>query len=110
MACDRWRRSTRRSYNHVSRRGDVHRRVRQGGIEIECSPDEHVLNAAEDVEIDLRYQCLQGVCAACSAKVEEEVDCSQDHILTSYEKDQGYALLCMSYPRSNLKVHSREEP
>lgn len=80
------------------------------GIEIECPADTYVLEAAEDAGIDLPYQCLQGVCAACSAKVEGEVDRSQDHILTHYEKDQGYALLCVSYPRSDLKVHSREEP
>ena len=80
------------------------------GVELECPRDQYVLEAAEEAGVDLPYQCLQGVCAACSARVEGEVDRSEDRILTQWEQDQGYALLCISYPRSDLTVHSREEP
>lgn len=80
------------------------------GEEIQCPADEYILNAAEDAEIQLPYSCLQGVCAACSARVEGEVDQSEQMILSQYEKDQGYVMLCVAYPRSDLKVYSREEP
>jgi len=80
------------------------------GVEIEVPEDEYVLEAALDADVELPYSCLQGVCASCSAKVEGEVDQSENRVLTDWERQQGYALLCVSYPRSDLTIHSNEEP
>jgi ferredoxin len=80
------------------------------GVEVEVPEDEYVLEAALDEGLDLQYSCLQGVCASCSAKVDGEVDQSEEHVLTHWEKQQGYALLCVAYPRSDLTIRSNEEP
>lgn len=80
------------------------------GVEIEVPEDEYVLEAALEADVDLQYSCLQGVCSSCSAKVEGEIDQSEERVLTDWEKQQGYALLCVSYPKSDLTIHSGEEP
>lgn len=80
------------------------------GVEIEVPEDEYILEAALDEGLDIQYSCLQGVCASCSAKVDGEVDQSEERVLTHWEKQQGYALLCVAYPRSDLTIHSNEEP
>ncbi|MFC7059443.1 2Fe-2S iron-sulfur cluster-binding protein [Halovenus salina] len=80
------------------------------GVEIEVPGDEYILEAALDEGLDIQYSCLQGVCASCGAKVDGEVEQSEEHALTQWEKQQGYALLCVSYPRSDLTIHSNEEP
>jgi ferredoxin len=80
------------------------------GVEIEVPEDEYVLEAALEADVDLPYSCLQGVCASCSAKVEGDVDQGEERVLTDWERQQGYALLCVSYPQSDLTIHSNEEP
>jgi ferredoxin len=80
------------------------------GVEIEVPEDEYILEAALDADIDLSYSCLQGVCSSCSAKVDGDIDQSEERVLTNWEKQQGYALLCVAYPKSDLTIHSNEEP
>ncbi|WP_302082578.1 2Fe-2S iron-sulfur cluster-binding protein [Salinibaculum rarum] len=80
------------------------------GVEIEVPEDEYILEAALDEGIELQYSCLQGVCASCSAKVEGDIDQGEERVLTQWEKQQGYGLLCVAYPRSDLTIHSNEEP
>lgn len=80
------------------------------GVEIEVPEDEYILEAALDADVELPYSCLQGVCASCSAKVDGDIDQSEEQVLTDWEKRQGYALLCVAYPRSDLTIHSNEEP
>ena len=80
------------------------------GVEIEVAEDEYVLEAALDEGIELQYSCLQGVCASCSAKVDGEIAQSEERVLTQWEKQQGYGLLCVAYPRSDLTIRSNEEP
>lgn len=80
------------------------------GVEIEVPEDEYILEAALDADIELPYSCLQGVCSSCSAKVDGDIDQSEEHVLTNWEKQQGYALLCVAYPQSDLTIHSNEEP
>ncbi|MFB6119499.1 MAG: 2Fe-2S iron-sulfur cluster-binding protein [Halobacteriaceae archaeon] len=80
------------------------------GVEIEVAEDEYILEAALDEDIELQYSCLQGVCASCSAKVEGDIEQGEERVLTQWEKQQGYGLLCVAYPRSDLTIHSNEEP
>lgn len=80
------------------------------GVEVEVAEDEYVLEAALDADVELPYSCLQGVCASCSAKVEGDFDQSEERVLTQWERQQGYALLCVTYPQSDLTIHSNEEP
>ncbi|MEA5511457.1 2Fe-2S iron-sulfur cluster-binding protein [Crocosphaera sp. UHCC 0190] len=77
---------------------------------IEVPDDKTVLTAAQEANIDLPFSCSAGVCTTCAAQLlEGEVDQSEGMGLSPELQGEGYALLCVSYPRSNLKVETKKE-
>jgi ferredoxin len=77
---------------------------------LQVSDNQIILNAAHDAGIDLPNSCSAGVCTTCAAQIlEGEVDQSEAMGLGPEIVAQGYALLCVSYPRSNLKIESQKE-
>lgn len=77
---------------------------------IQVPEDQTVLSVADQAKLGLPSSCHAGVCTTCAAQVVEgqveQVDCMG--ISPDLQK-QGYALLCVSYPRSNLKVDTEKE-
>ncbi|NEQ23332.1 MAG: 2Fe-2S iron-sulfur cluster binding domain-containing protein [Microcoleus sp. SIO2G3] len=72
--------------------------------------DQTVLAAAEAAGLDLPYSCNAGVCTTCAAQLlEGTVDQSDGMGISPEIREQGYALLCVSYPRSNLKIETEKE-
>jgi ferredoxin len=72
--------------------------------------DKTVLAAALEAGIDLPFSCSAGVCTTCAALLlEGEVDQSEGMGVSPELQAQGYALLCVSYPRSDLKVETEKE-
>ncbi|EMA07490.1 2Fe-2S iron-sulfur cluster-binding protein [Haloferax denitrificans] len=82
------------------------------GRTIQVPDDRPVLEAAEEVGIDLPYQCRMGVCGVCSALrvVEGEVDQVEAMFLSESEKEEGYVLTCVAKARSDLKLRSNCGP
>lgn len=77
---------------------------------IEVPEDQTVLNAALDASIELPFSCSAGVCTTCAAQLlEGAVEQSEGMGLSPELQGEGYALLCVSYPRSNLKLESEKE-
>ena len=77
---------------------------------IQVSEDQTVLAAAVDAGIDLPNSCNAGVCTTCAGKIiEGSVDQSDGMGLSPDLQKEGYALLCVAYPRSDLKVESEKE-
>lgn len=77
---------------------------------LEVSPDETILNAALSAGIDLPNSCNAGVCTTCAALIKEGTVEQVDALGVSPElQKEGYALLCVSYARSNLKLESDKE-
>jgi ferredoxin len=77
---------------------------------IEVPEDLTILRAAGEAGIDLPNSCNAGVCTTCAAKIlEGKVDQSDGMGVSPELKAQGYALLCVSYPRSNLKIETGKE-
>ena len=77
---------------------------------LEVREDQIVLKAAEAAGLDLPSSCNAGVCTTCAAKIlEGEVDQSGGMGLSPELQAEGYALLCVSYPRSDLKVVTGKE-
>lgn len=82
------------------------------GKTIQVPENKPILEAAEEMGIDLPYQCRQGVCGVCSAlRVEDgEVDQMQGMFLSPGEKDEGYVLTCIATPSSDLKLKANASP
>lgn len=77
---------------------------------IEVPEDKKILQAAEEQGIDLPNACNAGVCTTCAAKIiEGSVDQSEGMGLGPELQEEGYVLLCVALPRSNLKVESGKE-
>lgn len=77
---------------------------------LEVPEDQKILTAADAAGLDLPSSCNAGVCTTCAAKIlEGQVDQSDGMGLSPELQAQGYALLCVSYPRSDLKVETGKE-
>ncbi len=82
------------------------------GIDITIPVDEDttILSAAEEHDIELPSSCLSGSCSSCVGKVAEgELDQSEQVFLDDEQVSKGFALLCVSYPRSNCVIRTHQE-
>lgn len=77
---------------------------------IEVSEDETILEAAHAQQIDLPTSCGAGVCTTCAALITEGSVSREEGIGLSPDlQEDGYALLCVAYPRSDVKLESDKE-
>ncbi len=77
---------------------------------IQVPKDQHILKTAEELGLDLPNSCNAGVCTTCAAKIlSGKVDQSEGMGLSPELQQEGYALLCVSYPRSDLKIETGKE-
>ena len=77
---------------------------------IEVSENQTILQAAEDASLTLPNSCNAGVCTTCAAQIlEGNVEQSDGMGISPELQNEGYALLCVSYPRSNLKIETEKE-
>ncbi|MBF2076145.1 MAG: 2Fe-2S iron-sulfur cluster binding domain-containing protein [Synechococcales cyanobacterium C42_A2020_086] len=85
--------------------------LHQGSSHILSVPEtETVLEAAQAAGLDLPFSCSAGVCTTCAAQVlSGEVDQSDGMGISPELREQGYALLCVAYPRSDLKIETEKE-
>jgi ferredoxin len=72
--------------------------------------DQTVLESAQEAGLELPCSCCAGVCTTCAALLlEGTVDQSDGMGISPELIQQGYALLCVSYPRSDLKIETEKE-
>jgi ferredoxin len=72
--------------------------------------DKTILVAAQEAGLDLPSSCNAGVCTTCAALVlEGQVDQAEGMGVSPDLQAQGYALLCVAYPRSDLKIETEKE-
>lgn len=78
---------------------------------IEVPEDRTILEVANDEKgLDLPVSCTAGVCTTCAALITEGTVDQTDGMGVSPElQAQGYALLCVSYPRSTIKLVTEKE-
>ena len=76
---------------------------------IDVREDESILSVAIDAGIDLPHDCDMGVCLTCptriiSGTVEQPGGTLDDSVI-----EQGFALSCCSFPRSDVVIRSIDE-
>jgi ferredoxin len=77
---------------------------------IQVSEEQTILQAAYDAGIDLPSSCNAGVCTTCAAQIlQGEVDQSDGMGLSPQLQKEGYVLLCVAHPRSDLTLESQKE-
>ncbi|WP_008313374.1 2Fe-2S iron-sulfur cluster-binding protein [Leptolyngbya sp. PCC 6406] len=78
--------------------------------QLQVAADQTVLAAAQDAGIEIPYSCSAGVCTTCAALITEgEVNQDEGMGVSPDLQAEGYALLCVSYPRSDLKLETEKE-
>jgi ferredoxin len=77
---------------------------------LQVPENETILSVADGAGLDLPSSCHAGVCTTCAGQITEGTVDQTDGMGVSPElQKQGYALLCVAYPRSDLKVETEKE-
>lgn len=77
---------------------------------LQVAENQTILSVADEAGLDLPSSCHAGVCTSCAAQVLSGTVDQTDGMGVSLElQQQGYTLLCVAYPRSNLKIETEKE-
>ena len=78
---------------------------------LEIAEDENILDAGQDAELDLPYQCEVGVCGQCEAHVNGDandvVEMDGNDYLEEEEVADGAFLTCVAEPRADFSLDER---
>lgn len=76
-----------------------------------CVPqDRYILHSAENQGVELPFSCRNGACTTCAVRVlSGQVHQPEAMGLSQELRDRGYALLCVSYPTTDLSVETQDE-
>lgn len=88
----------------------IHHRQTDTYYTVEVPEDRYILHTAESQGIELPFSCRNGACTACAVRVRSgELEQPEAMGLSPQLQRNGYALLCVSYPRSDLEVETQDE-
>ena len=77
---------------------------------LQVSEDQTILAAACSTCLDLPTSCGAGVCTTCAALITQGTVDQADGMGVSPDlQKQGYALLCVAKPLSDLKIETEKE-
>ena len=85
--------------------------IKPTGHSFGCDDGETVLAAAMRADLMIPYGCRNGACGTCKGRIlagAVDYGAYQTGTLTEVEKAQGYALLCVARPLSDVEVEVRE--
>jgi ferredoxin len=88
----------------------VHDRNSGQEYTLQVPEDRYILHSAENQGTELPFSCRNGACTTCAVRVLSGEIYQPEAIGLSPElRRKGYALLCVSYPRSDLEVETQDE-
>jgi ferredoxin len=88
----------------------IHDRQTHTHHTVQVAEDRYILASAENQGVTLPFSCRNGACTACAVRVlSGELHQPEAMGLSPHLRSQGYALLCVSYPRSELVVETQDE-
>ncbi len=77
---------------------------------LQVPSDRYILQSAEKQGTELPFSCRNGACTTCAVRVISGEIYQPEAIGLSPElRQKGYALLCVSYARSDLEVETQDE-
>ena len=72
--------------------------------------DQYILKSLEEQGIKLPFSCRNGACTTCAVRrIEGKIYHPEAMGLSLQLEEEGYNLLCVGYPRSNLVVETQDE-
>lgn len=88
----------------------IHNHYVEQVVEVEVPEDRYILWEAEEEGLQLPYACRMGCCTACAVKVKEGEMFQPEALGISEElKQQGYALMCVGFPLTDLVLETVPE-
>ena len=76
----------------------------------QCRDNQTVLSAAEEAEVPVPSSCCAGVCTTCAARIQEGEVHQPDAMGVKEDlRREGFALLCVSFPCSDLMAVAGQE-
>jgi ferredoxin len=77
---------------------------------LQVPDDRYILHSAENQGVELPFSCRNGACTTCAVRVISGDIYQPEAVGLSLElRRQGYALLCVSYARSDIEVETQDE-
>jgi ferredoxin len=88
----------------------IHDRQKATHHIVQVPDDRYILHSAESQGIELPFACRNGACTTCAVRIlAGKVDQPEAMGLSPKLRDDGYALLCVSYACSDLEVETQDE-
>jgi len=88
----------------------IHNRQKGTHHTVQVPENRYILHSAENQGVELPFACRNGACTSCAVRVVSGELVQPEAVgLSQHLRDRGYALLCVSYPRSDLEVETQDE-
>ncbi len=88
----------------------IHNRQTGDRYTFQVPEDRYILHSCENQGALLPFSCRNGACTTCAVRIKSGQIYQPEAMGLSLElQRQGYALLCVSYARSDLEVETQDE-
>src|SRR5207244_12759835 len=105
-----WRRRVTITHTHrrqkAMMRSSIHVTLVRRRKTVDLAEDAGILGAGPRAGLPLAFDCRKGPCKTCMVKVDGIIDQTDAWLISNEELAEGYALICVGKPRSNLRVHA----